>query len=299
MSLHLEAVGGGKKKNDGDEGNGNKWIVDKSKFLTPSHAFSSEKIRGAITSVVSGGVSGFMNLLGVTTFGLSAPLSAFFFLYIFGSVFGYTVDILFAKAYFTIKDGNNSDKPFHGRVPYTDMRTRVLWLLRSFIDKHFFRFVITVILDTLIGIAILQALIDYMNHQHVLMDFAYRDMLLAGGVSIFTFFLYNNVLRFDWAYSDTESPLMNVLVLMWVGIVLLVFAVAYSLRTERHSSNKDDDKPVTGYGGGNEGNIFYTAVSEENAEQKNNKGPDDLLARALGGGSERATSSKKKGEDDH
>ena len=254
-------------KSDDGGGSGKKKIVDKTKFLTPSHAFSSEKIRGAISSVVSGGVSGLMNLLGVTVFGLNAPLSAFFFLYLFGSVFGYTMDILFAKAYFTIKEGNASEKPFHGRVSYTDFRTRVLWLLRSFIDKHFFRFVITVIIDTLIGIAILQALIDYMNDRRVLMDFAYRDMLLAGGVSIFTFFLYNNVLRFDWAYSDTESPLMNVLVLMWVGIVLLVFAVAYSLRKERGPSSDKKEQDV-GY------TTVYDPVYAKN--------PDDFITRALG-----------------
>lgn len=198
-------------------------------FITPRNVFSNEKIRGAITSVVSGGVSGGMNALGVSVLNLSAPMSALVMLYIFGSIFGYSVDIMFAKKHFTIKRGYRGTKPYSGPVPYTDIGTRALWLLASVIDKHFFRFVITVIIDTLIGIAILQALIKYANDKEFLMDFAFRDMFIAGAVSVFTFFLYNNVLRFDWAYNDQESPLMNVLILMWVAIVLMIYAVFYSI----------------------------------------------------------------------
>jgi len=206
--------------------------------LSPSNVFTNEKLRGALTSVLSGGVSGGMNVIGVTVLGLSAPVSALLMLYLFGSIFGYSVDILFAKSNFTIKQGYNGEKSFSGTVPYSDMKTRALWLLRSFTEKHFFRFVITVIIDVLIGIAILRALMDYAEENDFLTDFKYRDMLLAGGVSIFTFFLYNNVLRFDWAYSDKESPLMDVVVLMWVALVLLIFAVTYSTSTNlRNPSN--------------------------------------------------------------
>jgi len=205
-------------------------------FLTPKSLLSSEKIRGAITSVVSGGVSGSMNLMGVTLLGLSGPMSAFLMLYVFGSMFGYSVDILFAKQNFTIK--KKGQAPFTSAVPYTDFKTRALWLVASLIDRHFFRFVITVIIDTLIGITMLQALIRYFDDENILTDFAYRDMLLAGAVAIITFFLYTNVLRFDWAYSDADSPLMNVLVLMWVGMVLMVYAVFYSIISNQSDSRK-------------------------------------------------------------
>lgn len=244
-------------------------------FLTPSSAFSGEKLRGVISSVVSGGVSGMLNLVGATAMGLSAPLSAFFFLYLFGSIFGYSADIVFAKKNFTIKRGYKGEKPYSGPVPYSDFGTRILWLLSSFIDRYFFRFVITVIIDTLIGIAILHALIDYTNNEDFLTNFAYRDILLAGGVSIFTFFLYNNVLRFDWAYSDSDSPLMNVMVLMWVGLALLVYAMAYSASTSRKNNSNNKQGSEDGAKKNNTNNIFYTPV----AEQDRNKSPSDFLFR--------------------
>lgn len=256
---------GNEDKNDNSKkipGRSRHEILDKTTFLTPENVFSSEKIRGMITSVVSGGVSGSLNLIGVAYLGMSAPLSAFLFLYVFGSVFGYSIDILFAKNNFTIKSGNNGIKPFHGPVPYTDFRTRILWLLRSFIDKHFFRFVITVIIDTLIGLSILRALIDYMNDREILMDFAFRDVLVAGAVSIFTFFLYNNVLRFDWAYSDSEHPTMNVIVLMWVGIVLIIFSLSYSFMTNNKKQRMDADKDEQN----NRQRFFYKSIGDNDGK---------------------------------
>lgn len=219
------------------------------KLLTPSNVFTNEKIRGAMTSVFSGGVSGTLNVLGVTVLGLSAPLSAVLMLYLFGSVFGYTMDILFAKSNFCIPQGYNGKKPYQGHVSYIDFAARGMWLLRSFVNKHFFRFVITVIIDTLIGLSLLHALTKYADDNNILTDFQYRNMFIAAAVSITTFFLFTNVLRFDWAYSDVESPLMDVVVLMWVAIVILVYAVTYSERTTLQ----------------NKSNAFFTAINKNSS----------------------------------
>ena len=210
------------------------------KVLDPKYTFSEEKIRGIITSIISGGISGGINF-GLTAAGLSSTLSAFLGLYLIGSILGYTFDILFAKKNFTIASGYNGQSgPYRGPVPYKDIITRVMWMLSSFVDKHFFRYVITVLIDTLIGIVILRAVIDFMNQRNFMMDFVYRDALVAGAISISTFILYNNVLRFDWAYSDTNDPTMNIMILMWSTLILVIFAISFNGNGHNERKNNQD-----------------------------------------------------------
>lgn len=198
------------------------------KALDPKHTFSEEKIRGMVTSIITGGISGGMNF-GLTAAGLSPALSAFLGLYITGSLLGYVFDILFAKHEFFIPRGYGGESgPYNGPVPYTDVAARAMWMLHSFAGKHFFRYVITVIIDSLIGIVLLNAAIEYMDSNEFLMDFAFRDAFVAGGISIFTFILYNNILRFDWAYSEADDPLLNVTILMWSTLVLMIFAITFN-----------------------------------------------------------------------
>lgn len=184
--------------------------------------FSGEKLRGAIASLVSGTTAGVLMVAGTNVFGMSVPLSATLFLYIFGSLFGYSLDIVFAKQKFPFgKDGMLID------LPYSQYQKRVHYLLRSFFKKQFFRFIITLIIDTLVGIALLRAAIRYMDTHNILTNFKHRDIIAAILIAIFTFFLYINILRFDWAYSDVENSVMNMLVLMWSTIVMMLFAITY------------------------------------------------------------------------
>lgn len=199
------------------------------KILTPKETFTGEKLRGALTSVVSGGTSGLLNVLLVSV-GVGSTLSAFTSLYVFGNILSYSIDILFAKSNFHIPGGYGGQKPFNGPLPYSAFLTRVKWLFGSMISKHFYRYVITVIIDTLIGLSVLWSVIDVMNTNDFLSGFYYRDMLASIAVTVFTFFLYNNILRFDWAYSAKEDPLLNVIILMWAAIVILVFATGNNMR---------------------------------------------------------------------
>lgn len=198
--------------------------------LTPGSMFSGEKVRGAVTSVFSGMTAGGLNLLGVKM-GLSGPTSALLSIYLFGNVFGYALDIVFAKRSFRIKDAVTG-AVLDGPVPYSALGTRLRWLARSFVRKQFFRFCVTVLLDTLIGLSLIRAIIDYANANDVLTDWSLRDGAIGAGVAIFTFFLYNNILRFDWAYNDNEDKLMNMVALMWTAVVLIVYASTYKPRKD-------------------------------------------------------------------
>ena len=193
-------------------------------LLSPASVFTGEKGLGLLTSVASGGISGGLNLVGTSVLGLDPVLSAAMFLYSFGSLLSYSLDIVFAK------------KEFHGRVlPYSAQRERWAYLLRSFGRKQFYRFVITLVLETAVGVCLLRAVIDQLDRMRVLTDSTLRarrlrDVAASLAVALVVFMLFANVLRFDWAYRDDDNPTMNMVVLMWTTIVLVVFATSYKPR---------------------------------------------------------------------
>lgn len=184
-------------------------------------SISEEKLRGGLTTVITGILSGLLTFVGVKT-GLSAPVSAAIFLYGVGSLVSYSMDILFAKTKFPNQTGKLV------AVPYTAFSYRLQYLTRSFLGPQFMRFVITVILDTLIGIALLRAAIKYMDEHKILMDFPWRNTITSLLIASITFIVYVNVLRFDWAYQETNNLTLNIIIFMWLTIVLLIFTITYA-----------------------------------------------------------------------
>lgn len=180
----------------------------------------SEKMRGAFMSLISGLLAGGLTFVGVKA-GMSASTSSAMFLYGVGSILAYSMDILFAKANFPNLAGKSV------ALPYTNLLPRVQYLARSFLGPQFLRFIVTMILDTLIGIALLRAAIKFMNEKQILMDFKYRNTIASILIATITFVLFVNVLRFDWAYNETNNMTLNVIIYTWLTIVLLMFAITY------------------------------------------------------------------------
>lgn len=192
-------------------------------ILSSHSTFTGEKARGALVSMVNGGISVGLNLFGVFGLGLSVPLSAFLFLYLVGGTLGYSLDIVFAKRDFLMPGAKNA---LPSPLPYSDLSKRFRWLLRSFGHRYFLRFIVTIIIETLTGLAMLDSLIRAMNARRVLMDHPLiRDATLAVLVAVVTFFLFGNILRFDWAYQDVDNPTMTIVVLAWLGVSMLVFSI--------------------------------------------------------------------------
>lgn len=209
-----------------------------SQILTPEDAFSNEKLRGVVTSIVSGIASNALNIVGTQVMGLDIQTSSILFMYIVGNILGYSSDIVFAKYAFRIEQ--KGGKIFDGPVAYGDYKTRFKWLWKSFFRRQFFRYMITILIDTLVSLSLLKWVIQELDRRDIQREFKYRNVIVAGFVAIFTFFLYTNVLRFDWAYSDKEIPMMNIVVMMWVTIVLMIYASSYTaaLPTKPSVDNK-------------------------------------------------------------
>jgi hypothetical protein len=186
-----------------------------------------EKVLGALTGVVSGSTALGLHALGVGVLGMSSPLSAFVMFYMAGGVLGYTLDILFAKEKFTNHPGVMGGSPMEV-VPYRDIVTRSKWLFKSLYTRHFMRFIIVALIETLTGLVVIDAVLTHMDEKGFMTDSKWvRDVGVTAVVAATIFVLFGSVLRFDWAYQEIEQPLFNVVVLMWLAVSLMTFAIGF------------------------------------------------------------------------
>ena len=80
---------------------------------------------------------------------------------------------------------------------------------------------LTVILDIIIIYTVFEHLQKLMNKYDI--NFVYRDGIIVSLLSLITFFLYVNLLRFHWAYNTDVHPWMDVTIYAWISICLLIF----------------------------------------------------------------------------
>ena len=175
----------------------------------------TEKSRGMIGYILAIIIANTFNIIISNTTTLTIEESTFISMYLIGSVIVYTSDILIAKDNFYI-DGKLK------YVSHYDISTRFNWFIHSFADKYFFRFLMTVIIDTIVGISILKYSIYTLDDAKILTKWKYRNYLIVFFISIFTYVLYLSTLRFDWAYSDDENVMLNILVIAWVSLAILI-----------------------------------------------------------------------------
>lgn len=177
-----------------------------------------EKNIGKITSISSVIIANILNYILNIGFGIDIQQSTGISLYFIGNILGYTLDILFAKKELYLKDLNGKPKLVD------NFNDKIKFVLLSFIDKYFIKFIILCIIDTIIGLILLKYCIELLDENKILMNFKYRDLLVALLIPTITYFLYVNNLRFDWAYEYKENFLLNIIMYVWLTIVLL-FAV--------------------------------------------------------------------------
>lgn len=171
--------------------------------------------RGTISSIVATLIANGINIY-LTNYVTKSYKSqtrtvvSFLTLFVFGNIISYCFDIMFAKSTFDLVD-----------VPYSDYSTRLIWLLKSFFTIQFIKFMLTVILDIIIIYTVFEHLQKLMNKYDI--NFVYRDGIIVSLLSLITFFLYVNLLRFHWAYNTDVHPWMDVTIYAWISICLLIF----------------------------------------------------------------------------
>lgn len=193
----------------------------------------NEKNMGKVTSITSVIIANLLNYILNIGFGLNIQQSTGISLYFVGNILGYILDLLFAKKNLYLKD-------IYGKtIKVKDFNDRIKFLLLSFIDKYFIKFIILCVIDTIIGLILLKYTIILLDQYKILINFKYRNLIVALLIPSITFFLYVNQLRFDWAYEYKENFLLNILMYMWLTIVLL-FAI--NLNYDNPEMYKDFEK---------------------------------------------------------
>lgn len=162
-----------------------------------------------VSSVVSI-VANVLNALAIS-FGVNPFLSTVLILQIGGYATTFVGDILFAKASF-----------YGTEVPYGDIAERMRLLLKILFSATLTKFCITVLIDTIAVITIMRAVLVILERHGI--NFRFRDAIVAGVVSIGTYFLWVNTFRFNWAYSDTEDHGVNMVMIALVCLISTIFA---------------------------------------------------------------------------
>jgi hypothetical protein len=185
--------------------------------------FTTEKLRGMFVSLAASFAGNSMNVFGQKVLHLNPLISTALFLQLVANVLVYALDIVFAKRAF-----NGAD------VPYTHLQERAAYLWRSFATPTFMKFIITAIIDLVVVVELLRATMSYLDAANV--TFRFRNEIAAAVISIIVFMLWGNAVRFNWAYADTDNPVMNIIMIAWVAMALMLFAVARNLEMVSRAS---------------------------------------------------------------
>ena len=184
-----------------------------------------EKKLGKLTSITAVIIANILNYILNIGFGINIQESSGISLYLIGNILGYVLDLLFAKKKLYLIDKNGNPKLID------NFNDKIKFVLLSFVDKYFIKYVILCVIDAIIGLILLKYCIEILDENKILLNFKYRNLIVALLIPTVTYFLYVNNLRFDWAYEYNENFLLNVLMYVWLTIVLL-FAVNINYNTQ-------------------------------------------------------------------
>lgn len=199
------------------------------------HFFQGEQRRGIFGYIGSAVIANLLNTVLSKYTKLTIQQSTFVSVYMIGNIILYSFDILFAKEKFNLATYKNIS-PYYGVVSYKDLSTRAKWLGESLYQKYIFRFLATVILDTIIGLSLLRYTIEKLDQFEILINWKYRNIIVATIVSTITYLLYLSTLRFKWAYEYKEQPMMNILVMIWLTLAILI-TVSNTKNTDNSTEN--------------------------------------------------------------
>lgn len=172
---------------------------------------SEEKARGGMASLISGVVSNLANG-GLILVGVNPAVSTLLTLNLAGNLLTYFLDIMIAK------------QNFHGsRVSYRDLRTRFRWFLSSFAGPSFHKLIVACIIEACLVYTSFARAKAYCDLHGI--HFKLRDAVLAAAIAALSFILVMNILRFNWVLHETESQILNIVVLTWMGLSALVLLV--------------------------------------------------------------------------
>lgn len=183
-------------------------------------------VRGAITGIMSGIIANIFNFALIGMFNVSPALSGFISIVVLGNFLAFTFDIIGAKKFF------NGEL-----VSYLDFGTRIKWLGNALVSFNFIKFLITLIIDGTVFNTLYRMARNKLDQVEI--SFPLRDPIVGLLLSAITYTTYLAPLRFYWAYEDTTSRELDMIIIAWASISLLL----YSIMEQRNSFNREIEVP--------------------------------------------------------
>jgi hypothetical protein len=169
---------------------------------------------GLLTSVA---VAGSMGAIVLTT--SPAPDMYALVSFVF-SIVSYLLDIVLAKRCFESWSGD-------GRVQVIgikagEFRDRLAWCGRSLLSMSFLRFLALALLDSLVINMLTKFATAKLDKLKVAVEHKrWRDPVVLFLIGAITFNLYVNVMRFTWVYTPTPSPMVTLIICMWLAFTVV------------------------------------------------------------------------------
>lgn len=168
-----------------------------------------ESTRGILASVIANAFSQFLIYITSKTQIQNKDFILYIITFAFANILSYSLDILLAKENF---DGNV--------IPVTDIKTRALYLLDKMFSYQLVKFFIVVCIDIIVVSAIFKKIRQLLDRKNI--KFKNRDQLLMVAITLTTFLIYGNMIRFQWVYSDDENVTLDILIISWLTILLVI-----------------------------------------------------------------------------
>lgn len=183
-----------------------------------------EKFLGTVVSILVGLIS--TGILFLSQAAGATVEGAVVYASIFGNFVGYSGDVLVAKQCF---DAWDADLGEYVPVKYDqwDVEKRFVWYVKSLASKSFLRFILTVLIDIIVSLAIIDLVTQLLDDLNI--NFGIRDTLIAGVVSVFTFQVFVNEIRFNYAYNRSDNFTHDLIVFAWASILIVIYILLRKL----------------------------------------------------------------------
>ena len=166
-------------------------------------------IRGAIASIISSIIAYILNIILIYFIPLH-EIIIFISYFIISNILSYSLDILIAKKHFNKQI-----------IAYSNIKQRIVYLINSFLSVSFIKFMITVLIDSILKYSIFNKTVSILDEYNIIIP--YRDPVLLTIISIFTFVMFINNLRFNWAYNNNSDYKIDLIVLSWLALSIIIF----------------------------------------------------------------------------
>lgn len=181
-----------------------------------------EKFLGTLVSILVGLMS--TGILVVSQAGGASIEGSVVYANVIGNFLGYSGDVLVAKQCFDAWDG---EAYIPVKYDQWDVQNRFVWYVKSLASKSFLRFILTVTVDIIVSLAIIDLVTQLLEDLGI--KFGIRDTLVAGLVSVFTFQVFVNEIRFNYAYNRSDNFTHDLIVFAWASLLLVLYILLRKL----------------------------------------------------------------------